>query len=165
MGQQQSQVQQYIQFLEQAINAQELALQKADQVAAAYGRAYQIIEQQAVVLEQLVTTADNLISYTYPRSEALQPVAEVADMAHLLLSEFAKILLNPSACADWYLELDPPMPQTVQRANFPAAPSPGGYSSAPARDQFRQAWMRNPSQAWRALDQMSGAELQTMFGS
>lgn len=151
-------------FLESAIAAQEEALTKADRIAAAYAQALQIINQQGLALEQVVTAADNLIAYTHPRSEALTPVAEVADMAHLLVTEFAKILLDPVACADWYLELDPPRPRAVQRANFPSAPVPGTGVATQGRDQFRQAWMRNPSQAWRALDQLSGAELQTMFG-
>jgi hypothetical protein len=151
-----------------ALNAAEQTLQIADVISQQYAYAVDAVNASQYALE----AADQLINYTYPRSEALEPVAEVADMADSLVQVFANILLNVDNCADWYLELDPPrqpmvspnaVPTAFTRPNFPAPPAPGGQQ-ANNRDQLRSAWQRNPSQAWRAVDMMTGQDLTNLIG-
>lgn len=160
----------------QIFAAQQKQLAIADQMAnllAATANTGDIaaLQQLAMQQESALQLADQSIAALAPFIQTTDVLAMLSEGQHRMIERAYSILLDPNECAAWYLELDPPRQPLVQnspvptafaRPNFPAPPIPG--TSGNVRDEFRATWNRNPGMAWKALDQMGGRELVSMFG-
>jgi hypothetical protein len=171
-------------WLENIVRSQQQTLLIADQITAAFQQQQQHLANAQQVIEQfsqLIQQQDQTLAIADQALDSLGPLAtnavilgEFSAAQDLIIQKFWEILSDPTQCAEWYLQLDPPqqrqlvapsnpVPAAFSRPSFPAAPPPG-VVAASQREQLRNAWQQNPGMAWQVVDQLASHDLAALFG-